>query len=228
MQKTFFCYGGSAKDENRLLHMVSYFDHATGRVPKPTVLLDKATDDANDNPSMMLDADGFVWVFSNAHGTCRPAYIHRSREPYSIDDFEQTFEGNFSYAQPWWIPGQGFLVPHTHYERPEHGLSRRLFWMTSPDGRTWSDPQPLAACERGHYQISWMQKGVVGTAFHFHPAESGVNGRTNLYYLQTADFGQTWRTASGEVVGTRAPHGHKGYKEKTPRQIGTPFRYRCG
>ena len=208
VQKTFFCYGGSAKDENRLLHMVSYFDHATGRVPKPTILMDKKTDDAHDNPSMMLDADGHVWVFSNAHGTGRPAYIYRSRQPYAIDDFELTFEGNFSYAKPWWIAGKGFLVPHTHYQRPEHGLSRWLYWMTSPDGRTWSKIQPLAACERGHYQISWMRDGVVGTAFNFHPVEIGVNGRTNLYYLDTPDFGETWQTASGEVIDTPMTDEH--------------------
>ena len=35
--KTFFCYGGTTardgKGKQELLHMVSYFDHATGKVP---------------------------------------------------------------------------------------------------------------------------------------------------------------------------------------------------
>src|SRR5947208_956325 len=34
--KTFFCYGGTAAGKNELLHMVSYYDHATGQVPRPT------------------------------------------------------------------------------------------------------------------------------------------------------------------------------------------------
>ena len=37
--KTFFCYGGRPKDKNELLHMVSYYDHATGTVPRPRILL---------------------------------------------------------------------------------------------------------------------------------------------------------------------------------------------
>jgi len=48
--------------------MVSYYDHATGMVPKPTLLLDKQTDDAHDNPVISLDDEGYVWIFSTAHG----------------------------------------------------------------------------------------------------------------------------------------------------------------
>src|SRR5512135_765297 len=48
--KTFFCYGGTTardgKSKQELLHMVSYFDHATGKVPRPTILLNKQTSDA--------------------------------------------------------------------------------------------------------------------------------------------------------------------------------------
>src|SRR5688572_15711252 len=44
VNKTFFCYGGRSREKNELLHMVSYFDHATGLVPRPTILLNKKTD----------------------------------------------------------------------------------------------------------------------------------------------------------------------------------------
>ena len=64
--KTFFVYGGTADDENRLLHMVSFYDHETGTVPRPRILLDKQTDDAHDNPVIMLDDAGHIWVFSSA------------------------------------------------------------------------------------------------------------------------------------------------------------------
>lgn len=57
--------------------MVSYYDHRTGMVPRPTVLLDKETDDAHDNPVLAIDGEGYVWVFSNSHGVERPSYIRR-------------------------------------------------------------------------------------------------------------------------------------------------------
>src|SRR3954467_4481746 len=53
--KTFFVYGGTVKGKQELLHVVSYYDHATGEVPRPRILLDKKTDDAHDNPTLQID-----------------------------------------------------------------------------------------------------------------------------------------------------------------------------
>ncbi len=204
--KTFFCYGGTTarngSDKQDLLHMVSYFDHATGKVPRPTILLDKHTDDAHDNPTMAIDGGGYIWMFSPAHGTGRPAFIHRSKKPWSIDDFELIQKTNFSYTQPWWLPGTGFLFLYTRYNSGSQGTSgvRGLHWMTSPDGREWSVPELLANIDMGDYQISWPNGNKLATAFDFHPKPLGLNGRANIYYLQTKDDGKTWTTVTGEKV----------------------------
>lgn len=193
--KTFFCYGGRSREKNELLHMVSYFDHATGEVPRPTILLNKRTDDAHDNPTIMLDDAGHVWIFSAAHGTARPAWIHRSQRPWSVDEFEQIVETNFSYAQPWWLPGRGFLFLHTRYQ-----AGRGLFWMSSLDGRQWDQPQGLAHIELGDYQISWRRVDRLATIFDYHPRPVGLNARSNIYYVETRDFGRTWTTVTGEPL----------------------------
>jgi hypothetical protein len=86
--KTYFCYGGTVKGKQELLHMVSYYDHKTGMVPRPTILLNKKTEDAHDNPTISIDGAGHIWIFSSSHGTARPSFIHRSRKPYSVDEFE--------------------------------------------------------------------------------------------------------------------------------------------
>ena len=196
--KTFFCYGGTPKGKaGELLHMVSYYDHATGTVPRPTILLNKHTEDAHDNPTLALDAAGHVWVFSNSHGTSRPSFIHRSRKPYDVGAFELVSKTNFSYGQPWFMAERGFVFLHTLYQP-----GRKLFWMTSPDGREWSPAQPLSAIGQGHYQVSWPCGTRLATAFDFHPEKGGLNARTNLYYLETADGGRTWRTADGVAVTT--------------------------
>jgi hypothetical protein len=197
VNRTFFVYGGTVPGRQELLHMVSYYDHASGTVPRPRILLNKKTTDAHDNPTLSLDDDGYLWVFSNSHGTARPAYVHRSRKPYSIDAFEPVLTTNFSYGQPWHLSGKGFLFLHTRYAG-----GRGLFWMTSPDGREWSEPRPLAKVAQGHYQVSWRDGERLGTAFNYHPAKGGLNARTNLYYLETADQGRTWRTAAGQPVPT--------------------------
>ncbi|KPK78937.1 MAG: hypothetical protein AMJ81_14255, partial [Phycisphaerae bacterium SM23_33] len=55
------------------------------------------------------------------------------------------------------------------------------------------------------YQVSWRLGRKVGTAFNYHPIRTvrgGVDARTNLYYLQTTDFGRSWRTIRGQAVQT--------------------------
>jgi hypothetical protein len=204
--KTFFCYGGTTRDSDRsLLHMVSYYDHRTGKVPRPTVLLDKGTSDAHDNPVISVDDTGHVWIFSTSHGTSRQSYIHRSRKPYDIDDFEivkatrtensqEVPITNFSYMQAWHVRGKGFICFFTRYNYP---ADRTICFMTSADGVKWSKWTRIAAIQRGHYQISTAGKDKAGTAFNLHPQARGLNWRTNLYYIETSDFGRTWRTAGG-------------------------------
>jgi hypothetical protein len=95
------------------------------------------------------------------------------------------------------------LFLHTRYGGGKNlGISaaRCLFTMASSDGRGWSQPQLLAGIEMGDYQISWRSGGRVATAFDFHPPPLGLNARANVYYLETADLGKTWRTAAGQEV----------------------------
>ncbi len=207
--KTFFCYGGSTRDNpRRLLHMVSWFDHKTGTVPRPTILLDKKTGDAHDNPVISVDDHGFVWIFSTSHGTSRPSYIHRSRRPYDVDQFELVratrADGgrrvpidNFSYMQAWHVAGRGFIGFFTRYGYP---ADRTICCMTSPDGVRWSAWQRLAAMDRGHYQTSAVGKRRAGSAFNYHPQQRGLNWRTNLYYIETRDWGRTWQSADGRPL----------------------------
>jgi hypothetical protein len=149
------------------------------------------------NPTLQIDEAGRLWVFCNTHGAAAEnSYIFRSAAPYSIDEFEQVARTNFSYSQPWVVPGEGFLFFHTRYESGR----RMLHWMTSRDGHQWSAPQPLARIENGHYQISQRVGERVATALNMHPNPGGLNARTNLYYLETHDMGETWHTADGTAV----------------------------
>ncbi len=193
--RTYFVYGGADPARKSILHMVSYYDHATGTVPRPAILLDKQTNDAHDNPCLAIDGEGHLWIFSNAHGTGRPSFIHRSVAPRSIDAFEKVEETNFSYGHPRYVPGKGFLFLHTKYSG-----GRGLRFTTSPDGRSWSDPSPLAHIDQGDYQVTGQRNGLVATVFDFHPKPLGLDARTNLYYLQTADMGATWTRPDGLVV----------------------------
>lgn len=209
VNKTFFCYGGAPSESNRkLLHMVSYFDHSTKTVPRPTILLDKKTSDAHDNPVISIDADGHIWIFSTSHGRTRPSYIHRSVRPYDIEDFELVpatrMDGesqkpirNFSYLQAWHSVDRGFEVFFTRYSYP---AKRTICFMSSRDGVDWSEWQRIAAIEDGHYQITGIGKSKIGSFFNFHPKGKGLNWRTNLYYVESVDGGSSWNTVNKQPL----------------------------
>ncbi len=219
VDKTFFCYGGADPAGETLWHMISYFDHKTGKVPKPTIVLDKETDDAHDNPVMNIDSDGYLWIFSTAHGTEGPSFVHKSKRPYDITEFEQVHvtkivDGksvvmdNFSYLQSWYQPGNGFINLFTHYDQKvipgQPSKPRRTIgYMSSGDGVSYSEWKDLAAIEEGHYQTSGQSGNALGTSFNFHPIKEGGNGlnfRTNLYYIETRDFGKTWHNVQGQEL----------------------------
>lgn len=76
--------------------------------------------------------------------------------------------------------------------------------MTSnPEGAEWSDRRQTSYFEEGHYQISatWRHRKT-GIAFNMHPKGKGLNYRTNIYYMESDDFGATRRTAAGEALAT--------------------------
>lgn len=207
VKKTFFCFGGTDDKNSTLLHNVSYFDHRTGILANPTILLDKQTTDAHDNPVISMDKKGYIWIFSTSHGTSRPSYISKSVKRYDIERFEpipatEIVDGervpfsNFSYFQVYYVKRKGFIALFTKYQSGQ----RVIGFNTSKDGESWNEWQVIAHIEDGHYQVSVERDGKVGVAFDYHPKGKGLNYRTNLYYLETDDFGETWTTAAGSEV----------------------------
>ncbi len=194
VDKTFFVYGGSPAGERQLLCMIGSYDHKTGSVSRPVVVHDKRpVDDPHDNPSLNIDPEGYLWVFVSGRARSRPGFIYRSVAPYDATRFERIGEREITYPQPWHIAGQGFLHLFTKYTK-----GRELYFATSPDGRTWSEDRKLAGFA-GHYQTSGARGNKVASFFNYHP-DGSVDKRTNLYYAQTTDFGQTWTTAAGKPL----------------------------
>lgn len=193
--KTFFVYGGTTqKEAKHLLIMISYYDHAKKRVPRPVIVYDKnGVDDPHDNASIAIDNNGYIWVFVSGRNTSRPGIIFKSRQPYAIDAFDQIKEGDMTYPQPWWINEKGFLYLFTKYTN-----GRELYWSASEDGQQWSADQKLSGMG-GHYQVSNMRNGKVVSVFNYHPG-GNVDKRTNVYLVQTTDMGKTWTTIEGSSL----------------------------
>ena len=201
VDKTFFVYGGTTSENARhLLCMVGCYDHVSGLLQKPRIVMDKnGVDDPHDDPTIQIDKDGYIWVFVSGRSTKRDGRIYRSELPYDIRGFELVNQFEMAYPQILYSEEKGFFFFFTRYEG-----KRRLFYQSSADGRVWSPTLGLADIKggknnSGHYQISNICGTKLCTAFNRH-INGNVDTRTSIYYLQSTDWGQTWTTAAGEKV----------------------------
>lgn len=202
VDKTFFVYGGTLDtDKKYLLCMIGEFNHKTKMVSKPTVVYDKqGVNDPHDNPSLMIDDGGYIWVYVSGRNKRRSGFKFKSKKPFNIDEFEQITMETFTYPQPW-NTKDGYLHLFTKYT----GI-RQLYFETSKDGIHWTEDKLLAAIptreggKSGHYQTSCCYNNkLVGTFFNRH-----INGhpdtRTDLYYVQTANFAKIWTDVEGNIL----------------------------
>lgn len=195
VNKTFFTYGGTTSEtENHLLIMVSFYDHETEQLSKPVIAFDKSgVTDPHDNGTIQLDADGYIWLFISGRYSARNGYILRSNQPYDISAFSQVLNEPFNYPQPKYIKDKGFVLLMTNF-----GSGRELFTKRSSDGYTWTANKKLVAFG-GHYQVSGNTSDKIGFAFNWHEL-GNVDKRTNLYYMQSKDLGDTWTTIQGTAL----------------------------
>lgn len=154
----------------------------------------------HDDPTVQIDRNGYVWVFVAGRANKRPGIRYRSVNPYDISAFERINESVMAYPQVHYHPERGFFLFFTRYD----GV-RQLFWQTSEDGVNWTPYRKLASIKEGsesksgHYQISNICGTKVCTAFNRH-INGNVDTRTNIYYVQSEDWGATWTTAGGTAV----------------------------
>ncbi|XOV91781.1 MAG: BNR-4 repeat-containing protein [Bacteroidota bacterium] len=205
VNKTFFVFGGTTGETYRyLLCMIGVYDHNTKMVSKPVVVYDKmGVNDPHDNPSLLIDRDGYLWVFVSGRSTQRQGIKLRSTKPYDISHFDIVTEETFTYPQIW-LGDENFIHFFTKYT----GV-RELYFETSPDGFRWTEDKKLAGIpnakgERaGHYQVSEIYNGgaLAGTFFNRH-IDGHPDTRTDLYYMQTTDQGDTWTNIKGKKVKT--------------------------
>lgn len=204
VNKTFFVFGGTPKTEDRyLLCMVGCYDHATGKLCKPVVVHDKGcyrVSDPHDDPTIQIDRDGYIWIFVAGRANKRPGIRYRSHSPYDISSFDYVNESLMAYPEVIYDREKGFFLFDTRYD----GV-RRTFFQTSPDGVNWSDFYPIASIiepgetKSGHYQFSNYDGKKLVCCFNRH-INGNVDTRTNIYYIQSTDWGKTWTTAAGEKV----------------------------
>ncbi len=142
-------------------------------------------------------------MFVSGRNTVRNGFVFKSREPYSTDGFDRLSPSggeSFTYPQIWHLPGTANAGDELffHFFTRYTGGRELYFGASANPAQTTASAVKLAAMQ-GHYQCSAHFGNKVATSFNRHPG-GNVDARTDLYYMESSDFGATWTTADGTVL----------------------------
>ncbi|HQH52081.1 MAG TPA: BNR-4 repeat-containing protein [Candidatus Hydrogenedentes bacterium] len=203
--RTFFVYGDA---ENR--PAIGVFDHAASAFAEPLALGTNPDANAHRNPTLLIDEDGFLYVFYGYAGGKQPIQVLRSLYPYDISAWTHMTaltDGNGSYASPWELRPGELIVPH----RQPAGW---CFKKTRDQAVTWSDTVQLATFSsyEGTSTVYGLTTGETGSyprGLHFAWSRLGGGSleaiqtkhlwarRYNVYYACSHDGGDTWQRSDG-------------------------------
>jgi hypothetical protein len=201
VNSTFFVYAGTNGTNNTLRNYISYFDHDTGLLARPREIRNVGGNDAHKNAVLTIDNAGYLNVFANSHGNGGSGNYYKSAAPYSITDFDEialpgsVFNNNagavkLAYSNAFYVSGNGYMLVYNEYDD-----GRAAHVATSTNGTTWTEKE-LFDTEDGHYTVARQNGNTIGVTADYHRSGS-LDHRTNLYYVQSNNFGQTWTNVSG-------------------------------
>ena len=209
--RTYFVYGSAGNRPT-----ISFFDHTAGEWAWPVAIGENPDGDAHRNPTLLIDEEGYLYMFWGAHG--HESLVHRSARPHDISEWEERAHlepgGGASYPQPWILREGEIFVSY----RKAPGWRARI---SSDGAKSWSepidiaafgvDPESRGATEFAIYGSTVGDEGPVPRKVHFAWSRLGGGSpeeieskhlwgrRYNLYYTYSDDGGHTWRRSDGGV-----------------------------
>ena len=210
VNRTFFVYGNADNSPT-----ISLYDHASGEFAWPVVLGSNPDGDAHRNPTLLIDEDGYLYVFYGAHGHATIAL--KSDAPLDISSWSEVApldDPGTSYPQPWQLTSGEVFVSYRQAPGWRFRISRdgARTWEQSVDLVNFGCPEDSRGCaEHSIYGITIAAGGEYPRRIHF--AWSRLGGGTpeeienkhlwarryNVYYACSDDGGQTWRRSDGSA-----------------------------
>ncbi len=193
--RTFFAFGNEDNSPT-----VSYYDHRTQTLGPATVPGPNPDMDAHENPHMLIDEDGFIYIFHGSH--CTPTLVKKSVRPYDISKWEEmaTITDSSSYPQPWQLrPGE---ITVLFRKAATHDAAQS--YIKSTDGcASWAKSVDIITPQRrnGVYGVSMAENGPYPRKVHM--AWSLTRGdwwqRYHVFYAYSDDGGITWKKRDGST-----------------------------
>ena len=195
VDKTFFAFGNCDNSPT-----VASYDHKTKQLSHAVVVGSNPDMDAHKNPHLLIDEQGYLYVFYRSH--CTPTHLVKSAKPYDISQWVQmgVVAERSSYPQPWQLkPGEIVVL---YRGGGTHDATESCVKSTD-GGATWSAPLHIVATppKNGCYAVSIAENGPYPRRVHM--AWSVTRGdwwqRYHVYYAYSDDGGTTWKRSDGRL-----------------------------
>ena len=193
VDRTFFVFGDDANSPTACV-----YDHRTRQFAHAVTVADNPDMDAHKNPHLLLDEQGYLYVFYRSH--CSPTHLRKSKAPYDIsawDDMGVVVERS-SYPQPWQLQAGEISV---FYRGGGTHDATEAYVKSTDGGLTWSEPVHVVATppKNGCYAVSVAATGAYPRSIHL--AWSVTRGdwwqRYHVCYARSDDGGITWFRSDG-------------------------------
>ena len=155
--RTYFVYGDFSRDP-----AIRYYDHNTRELSDAHIIgRTQIPYDAHGNPSLLIDDDGYLYVFYGCHHD--PIQMRRSLYPEEIDRWsdETLIPALATYPQPCFLDDSTILLTYRD-KSPDIYETAYLSYILSPDGGdTWSAKTDIIA-EEGIFPYVITETGSGG------------------------------------------------------------------
>ena len=187
--RTYFTFADAGKSPE-----IVYFDRDTGCFTEPVKVGETPLPhDAHGNPSLLIDHEGYLYVFYGSHGT--PTLMKRSIHPEDITSWgpEVSIGTCTTYPQAYQVNSTTLLLFY------RQGMGQFGFRRSKDKGATWSNFAKLVDFGEGVriYLIS-IQGNDGSLHVAWTPWYTHVPIRLNVYYAYSDDEGVTWRAKDDE------------------------------
>lgn len=196
--RTYFVYGGNG---NPLTSRINYYDHDSSTFGTAvTVANNPAGLDAHGNPSLAIDASGYLYVFNGSETSA--FLVLKSTNPEDISAWDAPVQISATaeeYPQPLWVGATLYLFfRHTVSESPY--IKSFGYKLSTDSGATWSAYTEIVRFAAPTNIYAVVNKGTdnsVHIAWSVYRYASGADlDFKNVFYTYTTDF-ITWRKRGG-------------------------------
>ncbi len=195
-ERTFFLYRGYSGNSQQPVLMVSFYDHQLQKLARPRPIHPSCQITPDTSADFILDKGEYLWVFVGSDKK-QQARVYKSALPFSNAGFFPVKTTTFAHPKVIYDKKNGFLLFHSV---PGNDNSTGIYLSSSHDGLQWSEPRLLVKLGEGHFYHAAAGENCVGLVFNYSPQKDQQDLRTNLYYIQSLDFGQTWQTPDGKML----------------------------